>query len=84
MRRLNRRELLETAGKRLPVILIRCSSAKPASARPRLANTWRAWAARSPGPTRLPCSSSGSWPATKTSLLVLWVDAFECHGGGLR
>src|ERR687894_210143 len=53
------------------VILATCSglARAAASARPRLANTWRAWTARSPAPTRLPSASSGSWPATNTSLL---------------
>src|ERR671919_411675 len=53
------------------VILATCSGSAPAAARarPMLANTWRAWTARSPEPTRLPCSSSGSWPAMNTNLL---------------
>jgi phenylpyruvate tautomerase PptA (4-oxalocrotonate tautomerase family) len=42
-----------------------------ASARPTLANAWRACTAMSPGPTRLPSPSSATCPATNTIALPL-------------
>src|ERR671914_2482402 len=65
------------------VILATCSGRAPAAARarPRLPNTWRAWTARSPAPTRLPSASSGSWPATNTSLLPVATATWLYVGG---
>src|SRR4051794_39322539 len=53
------------------VILATSSGRAPAAprARPTLANAWRAWTARSPGPTRSPRPSSATCPATKTNRL---------------